>query len=531
MVANSSRSGSVTVVLGWAVRNLRQGRRKQHRGFGMTRASKQDKRFNGSFQLPSGASYFGELVIDGRRTLLNLSSQSELPLLRSVGDISGTTLDGKKITCIDCVGSSQGRSTKGGVAIHHYAHVFPHYVVIGDEHVDSKSACIQRITFSVDDISSLFYDFDAFGFVIDASEIIDSVLEQQSKIRRIEAGEWPQVAYFAGRFTVAEVDSVIGKITVRHRPTSNMGGPDGFYMKNSMYVSIEPYSPVTFEDAMGRATCVSRFLSTAAGRMQRVLDIQIDTVKGQDDGHRNPLRVHWSYAPRVAKSSDSERRPHPGDVPLDPVRRPDEFNSVIKNWIEHDRGRRTARIRYLSCLQKGNSYGVDRLVSAANMFDVLPPEATPAPAALPDDLLEAKSTVLSTLRELPQSQDRDSAISAIARMGKPSLPKKVAHRVQIVTEQVGPAFPDLAYVLKIAISCRNYFVHGGSGTFDYEAAEQFVPFLTDALEFVFSASELIEAGWDASRWNLDPHGTGHNFARFRWGYKETVSQLKQAMGT
>lgn len=497
----------------------------------MTRASKRDKRFHGSFQLSSGASYFGELVIDGRRTLLNLSSQSELPLLRSAGDILGTTLDGKKITCIDCVGSSQGRSTKDGVAIHHYARVFPHYVVIGDEHVDSKSTCIQRISFGVDDITSLFYDFDAFGFVIDASEIIDSVLEQQRRIRQIEAGESPQIAYFTGRFTVAEADSAIGKIAVKHRPTSNMGGPDGVYIKNTMYVSIEPVSPVTFEDAMGRATCVARFLSAAAGRMQGILDIQIDTKGGPDDGHRNPLRVHWSYAARAAKSKDSEQRPHPGDVPLDPVRRRDEFISVIKNWIEYDQGRRTARSRYLSCLQKGNSYGVDRLVAAANMFDVLPPEATPAPAALPDDLSEAKSTVLSTLRKLPQSQDRDSAISAISRMGKPSLPKKVAHRAQIVTEQMGPAFPDLAFVLRIAISCRNYFVHGGSDTFDFEAAEPFVPFLTDALEFVFSASEFIEAGWDAFRWNQDPHGAGHTFARFRWGYKETVSQLKQAIET
>lgn len=497
----------------------------------MTKSSKRDKRFHGSFQLSSGASYFGELVVDGRRTLLNLSSQSELPLFRSVDGILGTTLDGKKITCMDCVGSSQGRSTKGGVAVHHYARVFPHYVVIGDEHVDSKSTCIQRISFTVDDISSLFYDFDAFGFVIDASEVIDSVLAQQSKIRRIEAGEWPEVAYFTGRFTVAEVDSVIGKIAVRHRPTSNMGGPDGFYMKNTMYVAIEPDSPVAFEDAMDRVNCVARFLSAAAGRMQGIIDIQIDTAGGPDEGHRNPLRVHWSHAPKAAKSNDSERRPHPGDVPLDPVRRRNEFISVIKNWIEHDHGRKTARIRYLSCLQKGNSYGVDRLVAAANMFDVLPPEATPAPAALPDDLSEAQSAILSTLRKLPRSQDRDSAISAIARMGKPSLPKKVAHRVQIITDQVGPAFPDLAYVLRIAISCRNYFVHGGSDTFDFEAAEPFVPFLTDALEFVFSASELIEAGWDASRWSRDPHGTGHNFARFRWGYKETVSQLKQTMGT
>jgi len=495
----------------------------------VTKTSKKDKRFHGTFQLSSGASCFGELALNGRRTLLSLSSQTELPLLRSAGDILGTTLDGKKITCMNCIGSSQSRTTKRGVATYHQAHIFPHFVVVGDEYVDSESACIQRITFTADDMTSLFYDCDAFGFVIDSSKVIDSVLEQQGKMRRIEAGEWPEIAYFTGRFTVAEADTVIGKITARHRPTSNIGGPGGFFMKNTIYILIEPHHPITFEDAMDRVACVTRFLSAAAGRMQGIADIQIRLAGVHDDVRRDSLRVYQSYALKAEKSSDSQRTPSPGDVPLDPVRRRDEFNTVIKYWIEHDRERRTARVRYLSCLQKGNSYSVDRLIAAANMFDVLPTEVTPVSGELSDDLSEARASILSTLKKLPQSQDRDSAISAIARIGRPSLPKKVAYRAKIVTDQIGTAFPDLAYVLKTAISCRNYFVHGGSDTFDVEAVEPFVPFLTDALEFVFSASEFIEAGWDAARWNREAHGTGHNFARFRWGYKEIVPQLKQAL--
>lgn len=496
----------------------------------MSKAIKAGERLHGTFQLSSSASCFGELMIDGPKTLLNLSSQSELPVFGSAGDILGTTLDMKKITCIDCIGLSHNRSSKAGEVIHHYVEVFPHFVVIGDEHLNSESACIKRISFTVDDISSLFYDFDAFGFVIDASKVINKVLEQQSKIRYIEAGEYPEIAYFSGKFTVFETDSSIGKITVKHRPISNMGGPDGFYMKSTMYISIEADSPLNFKDALDSATCISRFLSVAAGRVQGIKDIQLEMAEGLHDDFRRPLKVYWSYVPRGAELSDSELKPHPGDVPFDPIQRQDEFSASLRNWIDHDRGRRTARIRYLNCLEKGNSYGVDRLVAAANMFDILPAEAIPAPTALPDDLSKAKSIILDTLKKLPKSQDRDSAISAIARMGKPSLPKKVAHRVQIVTEHMGSAFPNLAFVLKIAVSCRNHFVHGGSNTFNFEAAERFVPFLTDALEFVFSASDLIDAGWDASRWSGEPYGTGHNFARFRWGYQETVSQLKEAMG-
>jgi len=54
-------------------------------------------------------------------------------------------------------------------------------------------------------------------------------------------------------------------------------------------------------------------------------------------------------------------------------------------------------------------------------------------------------------------------------------------------------------------------------------------FLTDTLEFVFAASDLIEAGWDPAQWNAEPKGWGHSFARFRAGYGLTLRQLQQAM--
>jgi len=40
-----------------------------------------------------------------------------------------------------------------------------------------------------------------------------------------------------------------------------------------------------------------------------------------------------------------------------------------------------------------------------------------------------------------------------------------------------------------------------------------VPFLTDALELVFVASDFIDAGWEPRRWNSEAHGWGHSFAR------------------
>ena len=97
------------------------------------------------------------------------------------------------------------------------------------------------------------------------------------------------------------------------------------------------------------------------------------------------------------------------------------------------------------------------------------------------------------LRKHPSNIDRNSALSALGRIGKPSLPKKVAHRVSIVELSLGGRFPDLQFVAGVAVKCRNFFVHGSAGDIEYAKVEPLVPFLTDALEFIFAASDFIDA--------------------------------------
>src|SRR5699024_11231081 len=64
-------------------------------------------------------------------------------------------------------------------------------------------------------------------------------------------------------------------------------------------------NPITFEDAIDRVGCVARFLSVVAGRMQGIADIQIGLAGEHADERQAPLNVHWSYAPKAQKSSDS----------------------------------------------------------------------------------------------------------------------------------------------------------------------------------------------------------------------------------
>jgi hypothetical protein len=89
---------------------------------------------------------------------------------------------------------------------------------------------------------------------------------------------------------------------------------------------------------------------------------------------------------------------------------------------------------------------------------------------------------------------------------------------------------DLDKVVRQAILCRNYFVHGpGDKRFNFQAIEPFMSFLTQTLEFIFATAELIECGWAASQWRLRPHTAHHWFVRFIHDYEDDCKALLSAV--
>jgi Apea-like HEPN len=214
---------------------------------------------------------------------------------------------------------------------------------------------------------------------------------------------------------------------------------------------------------------------------------------------------------------------------LDAVERHAEFSSVLTVWLQNRSGRRVSRARYLDGLKKTNNYGYDRLVAAANMFDLLPDDAVPAAVSVDPALAKTRDECVAQFKIHQRSIDRDSAISALGRLGKPSLPKKVEHRLAIVSAKMGMYFPDLGLITKYAIRCRNAFVHGNTSEFDLDSLEKVVPFLTETLEFVFATSDFIDSGWDASAWASRPYGAGHSFTRYRLSYRDILPLFKAAL--
>lgn len=139
---------------------------------------------------------------------------------------------------------------------------------------------------------------------------------------------------------------------------------------------------------------------------------------------------------------------------------------------------------------------------------------------------EANGLGWKLFRDLPQSAERDGVLGALGRIGRSSLKHKVRHRAGKIIEVAGEWFPELTTITDEAVNCRNFYVHGSEPCFDYESNAAAISFFIDTLEFVFGASDLIEAGWNIRSWIQ--HGTTatHPFGRYRANYPLALPKLK-----
>lgn len=478
----------------------------------------------GTFQVFDNHNVVGELKLDGKKTNLKIHLDSPVES-QNIVTATGVSYSGQHITLIDCISQPPSYVQTREDEFRYHASIFPHYVAIGSHHFDPDENCIKRINFKPKDIHTLFYDHDVFGHLFAKKSDIDPLLKD--RIRPIPIGEHPHLIYFTGKFCAIEAVTSIGKISVHHRPAFNTRPPASAHIDNRMLVSLEFHSPLTFKGAMDNLLILNCFLSFIAGRVQGIKNIAIET-NIEAETTPEPLAIFASH-PTKTSAKGSYHKPHAGDIPLNSIDSPDEFKHVLTNWIDRHHERSASRWRYMGCLKKGDLYDIDRLVAAANMFDILPPDAAVAPTSIPAELDSAKNECRRIFRKLPDSPDRNSILNSLGRIGKPSLPKKVNLRVQIVMSQFGKSLPEISTACTTGVKIRNYFVHGSLDSIDYKKIQPLIPFLTDALEFVFAASDLIDAGWDPQQWLAKHHGFGHSFSRFLVHYKEQIHQLKEAL--
>lgn len=477
----------------------------------------------GTFAISPSRDVYGELALAGGDTTLYLRDK-ELIHAHAIPDqcIKGVLHDLTKVTLVKCITTSDLCSHSRSEEQYYSANIFPHYVVLGDSHIAPNDKTVTEVHFVIDDASTLFYDFDAFGTLIDARPFIEQIANANGLEREIIIGPNPKIQYFTGKEEIFSAETILGRVSASHNPSGDFGGPDGVSMKNTIYVTIAFQGAIAFEEAIEHTSTLLRYFEILVGRPQNIIKLDLQ-IKSNEE-YPIYLQVHWSMPPQ-RNPQHNETSPHPSSILMDAVRQPDKFARVLSSWLERNRAWQDARIRFSNSFSNQRHYSIERLVGAANMFDILPSSAIPPNIQLSEELQRAKFDCQVIFKKLPQSAERDSVLNALGRLGKSALKHKIRHRSQHLLG----LFQDINLITDEAVNCRNHYVHGSVSRFDYSNNIDATIFFTSTLEFVFATSDLAEAGWDIASWKNTSSTISHPFAEYRTSYDENLKQLKMLL--
>ena len=488
----------------------------------------------------------GRLAIAGKNTELKLSSSNPSESVSTdIRDHHGTLNDGSKASLLRCFPT---KTTHYGWAerTQHETIFFPHYVLIGGSFINSEESNIRAIHYHFENADCLANGFQTFGTIRPDREEFRRILEadhrRHEEIARghrrarrefaPEIGEAPILQYFNGVREIVRCPAQLGSVTLTNCPSyDGLVSSKGTSIDNEVTVSIEFADPTTVGKALSSLRTVHGFFELCLGRRQRHLWIEAELEKGESE-RDNPippcLEVYWSYG--NAQVSGATKPTRFTDVLLEAERQKAEFARILSGWLDSTESMGDSRSRIANSFHS-NRYSADRIVGSANAFDLLPDTHVPSRAEPDGPTREALRECRARFRALPESFARQSVLSALGRIGTPSLRDKICHRADIVAATDPRMFSELHFPCTQAVLCRNHFVHGSEGAFNYWEQYSAFVFLADTLEFVFVASDLIELGWDYWSWREKGFTRSHHFGSYVVDYDVNLQTLKELINT
>lgn len=494
--------------------------------------------YNGLYIPRDGFSTGHLLVDDEKSSLMLLNQKGWQETGEEFSDHHGILQDGVKASLIDCI-VKEKQQYRWGDEVQYKTTLFPHIIFLGEQFVTSTDKIIKSIHYHFENIDCLVHDPRMFGMIdADPSEVMKLLEADHNRLQQIaeehkwgsrpfdaRLGDRPVLLFYNGISEIISCEVEEFSLSLRNRVQYGPGSSKGVGIENQITLVIEFEQPQLINDAMEVLFKTHKFFELCLGRRQRVKWIEVSMNSRKE---REPFsRVYWSLCNDGIIGET--RSTHYCDVLIDPVRRGDEFSTVVSNWLGTNDSKGEARTRFFSAFQSG-SYGIDRIVGAANMFDLLPSNLAPKKVELDMETENAVDECRTRFKALPESFIRQSMLSALGRVGTASLRHKVIHRANIVIEKSDDEFSGIELPCSEAVLCRNHYVHGSDASFDYSDNFTSFVFMTDTLEFIFSVSDLIELGWDYKEWRRNGTVLSHRFGAYKANFDENMVRLKALLG-
>lgn len=496
--------------------------------------SEQESDFECDFVCEDGET-LGHIRVFGRHAAVTLLTRSFFKFHSQNGfDLYGKSSNTQFISLHNCFWTRISDVGEQPNLFHKVA-IACNFVFVGSRFIKPEDALFSSILFSFDEVGTLARGSKSFETLYPTQDEVTELLRNEHARRgdlrcwddrssggsRVEIGPNPEMAYFSGKHEIAGCNVGGDHYGLQYRVGSNRRRLSRAQLEWKVAGCIRWSEPKSLKDSISEMQVLRQLIELVVGQRTRIREIIvfIDSVEIAEFPETGDL--YWPYCNDEMR--DAAAAPSIVQALLDTEARPDEFTGVMKAWLECNNSMGEARRRLVSSFF--NRHSIDRLVSAANVFDLLPDHALQVQKTVREDLQSAVSAARNLFTKLPRSDERDGVLGALGRVAKPSLRDKVCHRASIIIAKSGPKFPDLHEVCKLAVSCRNHFVHGSELPKGLDRDESNFFFLTNTLEFVFAASDLISLGWDLEGWLESAYLYGHPFGRYVYSYKEYARRL------
>lgn len=479
---------------------------------------------NGFFSIGSHHDLPGRLSLQGSNSILHIWTSHSLHLnFLNYQDITGTLDNQEKVSLIKCIKIREriiGHST--GISTHY--EFFSHYVTVGHDYLSNSDRIIERISFTVDDAHALF----SYGKFSETLRPNSNQIEELTRLgifnrlSSIEEDNNSMIVYSTIKPTIFSIDTAIGKISAHNCVITNQS-IEKLSIEKKILVSIKFTDFLNIEEMYEKIDRVLRFLEIISGRPQNLLEVKV-TVKDQDESEK--LSLHLNTYPIRTKRTENPS-PNSCDVLINADNKPEQFASLMSHWLKQDEDNTwlIARRRFSDAWDKQRSYDPDRIVAAANMFDLLPRSIFPEGIELPRNLTDAIQTSKKLFKKLPHSSKRDSFLAYLGQINKSSLKEKIRYRSQLIKNIIQDDLREIDRVTDEAVELRNFYVHGDKPNGRREKLTKFTPFLTDTLEFVFCVSNLIDLNWNFLSWYEITGRAGHPFSVYMHNYPDQSTEF------